>query len=154
LALAERREPRLVRPHVPHDLGRVGPRVLSQRPADRLLEEELLRRERRLDAGVEEIEIGLRLEAELGEDRAPALPEIVAASPREHRPAHALGLAAEDRAQAVARDLVDVVPPGAGDDHLLVHRERARRLEVARRADSGELDRRVAVLAVARAAPE
>jgi hypothetical protein len=46
----------------------------------------------------------------------------------------------------VRGDPVDVVPPGAADDHLLVHRERGGRLERRRPPMAGQIDRRVPLL--------
>lgn len=59
----------------------------------------------------------------------------------------------EQPAEAMRGDHVHVIPPGAGDDHLLVEREDRRSLEHPRRADAGEIDGHVALLAVARAWP-
>jgi hypothetical protein len=64
------------------------------------------------------------------------------------------GNARSKRADAVLRQVVDEVPPRAGDDHLLVHRERVERLERTRAAVAGQRDRAVALLAEARAAPQ
>jgi len=102
---------------------RVGPRVLAQRPADRLPEEELPGVERRLDAGVEEVDVGPLPRPELAEDRRAPLPEVAAPGPREHLPAHRPRFLAEELAEEVGSDRVDDVPPGPRDDHLLPDRQ-------------------------------
>ena len=139
---------------VPPDLPRVRPCVLSQRPADRLAEEELPRGERGLDHGVEQLEIRVLLEGELAEDGAPPLPEVVRAAPGEHLPPHLAREAAQQRAEAVRGDAVDEVPPRAGHDHLLVHRQGGHVLEPVEPPEFGELDRAVALLPEPRAPPQ
>src|SRR4030042_496911 len=97
LALREGAEPLLVLPDVATDFLRVRPGVLPERPADGLAEEELPRRERGLDRGVEQLEIGVFLEGELAEDGAPAFPHVVRAAPGQHLPSHLPRGAAQQR---------------------------------------------------------
>src|SRR5262249_45927339 len=66
-----------------HQFG-VAPGQVPQRPADGLLEEELAGAERRLDAVGQEREVSVRSEAELADDRGPALPEVSGAGPDAH----------------------------------------------------------------------
>jgi hypothetical protein len=65
LALAERAQAVFVRAHVSADLARIGPRILPQRPADGFLQEKFFRSERRLNRGVQQIQVGLILERKL-----------------------------------------------------------------------------------------
>src|SRR5205823_13557194 len=58
-----------------------------------------------------------------------SLPQIVAAAPAEHRRLHRLGIVLEDRPETLGGDRVDIIPPGAVDDHLLVHRQGIERSE-------------------------
>ena len=57
------------------------------------------------------------------------------------------GEVAHEAADRVLGDLVDVVPPGSADDHLLVHRQRREILERLRSLPVAEGDRGVALLA-------
>src|SRR5262245_52731664 len=137
---------------VRHQFG-IAPGEVPERPANCLLEEELGRAERRLDAVGQEREVSVRSEAELADDRGPALPEVSGACPDAHPRGGPCRLAPQHVAQAMS-DRVDVVPPRAVDDHLLVHRDRASGLERGVAAVARQLDRRVAVLAMGGAAPE
>jgi hypothetical protein len=65
----------------------------------------------------------------------------------------AVAVAPQDVSQTVG-ERVDVVPPGARDDHLLVHRQCAERLHRGVPPGARQLDRRIAMLAMRRAAPE
>src|SRR5579872_4103447 len=60
----------------------------------------------------------------------------------------------KDRPDAVDCDGVHVVPPRAGDDHLLIHRNERRGLKGSISFEAAELDRCVALLAERGAAPE
>ena len=63
---AERAQLFRVLAHVAHDLRRIGPGVLPQRPADRLAHEELAVRQVGHDAVVEQLEVGVGLEGRAG----------------------------------------------------------------------------------------
>src|SRR5262245_15538407 len=75
-SLRQARQALCVCAHVALHRLRIDPGVFAQRPADRLAQEELLALDRRLDAGVQEVEIGLGLTADLAQDRAAALPHV------------------------------------------------------------------------------
>ena len=65
------------------------------------------------------------LHRELAEDGAAPLPDVVAARPGAHGAASSAGGSARSSSpRRLSGDGVDVVPPRAGDDHLLVHRQR------------------------------
>src|SRR5215510_5893049 len=129
-------------------LPSVNPRVLSKRPSDRLADEEVVVVEARLDARVEQVDIGVGLESNLAEECGAALPQIPVARPAAHQPFHAGRLAAQHVAEMVGGEEVHVVPPGSGHDHLLVHRKRVERLARAVSRKVREANRRVALLAV------
>src|SRR5947209_421256 len=70
--------------HVARDFLRVGPRVLPQRPPDRLADEEVAVGQVRLDVRVEQVEVRLALELQLADDRNAALPEVGMGAPLAH----------------------------------------------------------------------
>ena len=100
----------------------------------------------RLDAVVEQLEIRLALEAELTEDRAASLPHVRVARPAPHERLHLAWICAQDVAEVVPGEGVHEVPPGAGDDHLLEHRQR-RTSGTRDRARLRQQHRRVALFA-------
>src|SRR5205814_9560205 len=84
LALAESAQPRLALAHIARDLLGVRPRVLPERPTDRLADEEVPVAEVRLDVRVEELEVGVALEPQLADDRDPPLPHVRVGAPLAH----------------------------------------------------------------------
>ena len=139
-------------PHIARHLLRVGPRVLPQRPPDRLADEEVAVGQVRLDVRVEQVEVRLALELQLADDRNPALPEVGIGAPRPHERPQLLWMSLQQVANH-HRELIDVVPPRAGDDHLFEHRHQPRPDAVAMTLHRQEKDGRVALFAVAGAAP-
>ena len=75
LALAERAETAGVRTHVAADFSGIGPRILAQRPANRLADEELAVGQVGGDAVEEQRLIGRGAAVELADDARAALPE-------------------------------------------------------------------------------
>src|SRR5665647_3451111 len=64
---------------------RIRPRVLPQRPPDRLAQPERGVVDVRLDGVREQVEVGVGAVLELAEDRSAAQPRVVADSPLAHR---------------------------------------------------------------------
>ena len=155
LAPAQAAEPIGVGAHVAHDLVRVGPRVLAQRPADRLAQEELVARERRFDARVQEGEVGVCLEADLTEDRAAR-----ASTCRRRAPSAATCASSARDARAATHRCRCVAMPSTRShhapvvDHLFEDRQRCERAVLAIRARAGQLERGVALLAMGSAAEQ
>ena len=92
LAFAQRAESAVVLANVTLDFSWVRPGILPERPANRLPEKKFLRIQRRLDAGIEELEIGVLLESKLADDGRSSLPDITGTTPRAQRPANARGI--------------------------------------------------------------
>ncbi len=134
--------------------GRVGPGVLAQRPADRLADEELAVGEVGLDAGGQQVEVDGLVGAELTDDGRAAQPHVRVGGPRNDRGADLLVMRPQDRSDAMRRERVDEVPPGAGDDQLAVELEGCRILIGEIVPMAGQRQSRVPLLAVCRVMPE
>ncbi len=134
--------------------GRVHPRVGAERPSHRLLHEELIVPETRFQAVVEERRIGVLLAAKLAQQGRPPPPDVLVARPGAHQGAHRLRLRDEDVPKAGRSDPVDVVPPSPIDDELVEHGDRVHRHPAQKGSVHGELDRRMALLAIPRFPPQ
>ena len=88
---------------------------------------------------------------QLRDDRGPADPEVLVIRPDPQLYGELPGMRVEQVGEAV-RDLVDVVPPGAGADHLLVHVQHVQ--PPAQRPQRHQRLRRIAFLPVRGAAPQ
>ena len=133
---------------------RIGLGVLAERPADALAKKELRVADGRTDRVGEQLRVRPLLRAELRENGGPPLPDVAVLRPFAEDRLHRAGMSGEHGPHPPAGNRVHVVPPGAGDHHLLDH-GKARRLEPARIApEEQQLDRRVAFLAVGGPAPE
>ena len=113
------------RPRSTHPVG-VGPGVLTERPADRLAQEELAFGHRRLDRIDEQPQVGVGAQPELADDRRRAAASGRRPDPARGPPARPGPVAASSVARRL-RDVVDHVPPGAADDQVLEQRHRHRR---------------------------
>ena len=99
--------------------------------------------------------VGRLLELQLAEDRSAALPDVGRARPIEHVAVHLLpGMPREQATDETDGDGIDVVPPRTVAHHLLVAGECFESLELAVRPVAGEVDCRVALLAVLRTPPD
>ena len=134
--------------------GRIGLRILAQRPADALAQEELRCPDGRSDRVGQQVLVRRPPGAKLGEYRGPPLPDVVVLRPFAQHGLRRVGVGGEHRPHAPAGDRVHVVPPGAGD-HQLLDQGKPRRFQPARIApEQQQLDRRVAFLAMRRLAPQ
>src|SRR2546425_875887 len=143
----------LVCAHVTRDLSRVRPGVCPQRPTDGLANEEVAIGKIRRDGRIEQLKVRVLLERDLADDRNATLPEIFVAAPRTHDGSHLPGMSAEHLSDKMC-GLVDMVPPGASDDHLLEHGHHARRAVFQIALLARELHGRVSLLAKLRATPQ
>lgn len=108
--------------------------LLAQRPTDRLADPKALspvcraltssvRLQVRVDRRAEECDIGGSLVRELADDRRAAQPQVVAervatTRPGQHRRCDTLPVPQQDWRDVMGRDVVDVIPPRAGDDEV------------------------------------
>ena len=102
---------------------------------------------------IEKLEVRRLLGLELTQDGAAPLPEIVIAAPFQHGALQRNGIVAENCPETLRGDWIDIIPPGARDDHLFVHAERVHTLKWACCAHPCQLDRGVALLAKFCASP-
>src|SRR5439155_772194 len=152
-AAAQSAQLRIVRAHVSCHFFGVGPRVLAQRPADRLANEEFAITEVGLDVRVQQFQVGLALEAELADDRNAPLPHVHVGAPGAHAWADLLRMFAQ-QVPRQPRNLIYVVPPGACHDHLFQHRHRVGGQAIAVPFRPGKHQGRIALLAVSGASPQ
>ena len=106
----------------PHPVG-IGLGPLAQRPPDALADEEVAVVEVGDDGVGEQVVIGRVLGAVLDDDRRASPPQVVVGHPRPHDRLDGRAVGAKDRPEQGDGDGVDVVPPRAGHDEVVVERD-------------------------------
>jgi len=97
----------------------IRPRVLSQRPADGLVDEKFLRAEILADDFAQQVKIGLCFVVQLEQDARPPQPEILRLAPLGESFFAHIGKALKVDADRIPRQRVHCVPPGFVRDEML-----------------------------------